>query len=322
MAYSHFQNGFTNGVTIRGLPLQQVQPGQVFYVNNSSVLASGGIAGSNGNKGSYQQPFSTLAYASSRCVAGRGDTIFIMPGHAETISSATALALSISGVAILGLGVGTLRPTFTLDTATTTTIPVSANGITISNCIFTANFADIVSVFTLTTAKNFCLDNCSFKATATNMNFLNIVDTDATSNNADGLTIINSRWVEPDLATLGLVKMDGSNINVVIENNDINVGVNNNVATIMAIATGKVVTGATRIVSNRVYRLNTDTATGGLLVTTDGSTNAGIIALNQCQHADTAAEILVTASSGFAFFDNKASGVAGASGYLLPAADS
>jgi hypothetical protein len=322
MAYSHFQNGFANGVTIRGLPLQQVQPGEVFYVSNSTAIAKGGIAGSNGNKGSYQQPFATLDYAVGRCTAGRGDIILVMPGHAETISTATALALDVAGVAIIGLGVGTSRPTFTLDTATTTTIPVSANGITIANCIFTANFADIVSCFTLTTAKNFCLDGCSIKATATDMNFLNVVDTDATSNNCDGLTIINSRWVEPDLATLGLVKMDGSNINVVIENNDINVGVNNNKATIMAIAAGKVVTGATRVVNNRVYRLNTDTATGGLLITTDGSTNSGIIALNQCQHADTAAEILVTASSGFAFFDNKASGVAGASGYLLPAADS
>jgi uncharacterized membrane protein YeaQ/YmgE (transglycosylase-associated protein family) len=44
--------------------------------------------------------------------------------------------------------------------------------------------------------------------------------------------------------------------------------------------------------------------------------------MNQCQHADVAAEILVTASSGFGFFGNLASGVAGASGYTLPAADS
>lgn len=33
-------------------------------------------------------------------------------------------------------------------------------------------------------------------------------------------------------------------------------------------------------------------------------------------------EVLVTASAGFGVFQNFASGVAGASGYLLPAADS
>lgn len=322
MTASHFPNGFTNGVTIRGVPLQQANPGAVFFVNNSSALAVGGTAGSNGNPGTYQKPFSTIDYAVGRCTANRGDLIFVMPGHAETISTATALSLDVAGISIVGLGSGTNRPTITLDTATTTTIPVSAANIAIANIIFTANFADIVSCFTLTTAKNFCLDRCAIKATATNMNFLNVVDTDATTNNADGLTIINCSWVEPDLATLGFVKMDGSNANIVIENNTVNVGVNNNKATLMAIATTKVVSGATRIVKNNVYRLNTDTATGGLLVTTDVSTNSGIIAQNQCQHADTAAEILVTASSGFGFFDNKASGVAGASGYLLPAADS
>ena len=322
MAYSHFQNGFSNGVTIRGLPLQQVQPGQVFYVNNSTVLASGAIAGSNGNKGSYQQPFSTLTYALSQCVAGRCDTIFIMPNHAEAISNSTALNLNKSGVAIIGLGSGNLLPTFTLNTAISATINVTAACITIVNCIFTSNFADITSCFTLTTAKNFCLDGCKIKATATNMNFLNVIDTNTTSFDTDGLTVINCSWVEPDLATLSFVKMDGSNINVVIDNNDINVGVNNNIATIMAIATSKTVTGSTRITGNRVYRLNTDTATGGLLVTTDVTTNSGVISMNLCQHADVIGEILVTASAGFAVFDNKSSGVVGASGYLLPVADS
>jgi hypothetical protein len=32
--------------------------------------------------------------------------------------------------------------------------------------------------------------------------------------------------------------------------------------------------------------------------------------------------VLVTASSGFGFFENRESGVAGATGYVLPAADS
>lgn len=321
MPYSNYPNGFTNGVTIRGVPLQQAQPGEVFYVNNSSVLAKGGVGGSNGNPGTYTKPFSTLDYAIGRCTAGRGDVIMIMPGHAETISSATALNLDVAGVAIIGLGAGTSRPTFTLDTATTTTIPVSAANIAVKNCIFTANFADIVSVFTLTTAKDFCLEDNYIKATATNMNFLNIVDTNATTADADGLALINNTWIEPDTATLGMVKMDGTNARVNVSKNKLTLGVKNNTASLIAIAAGKIITGST-IDGNDVYRLNTDTATGGILITTDGSTNSGIVANNYVQHADTAGEILVTASSGFGFFNNLASGVAGASGYLLPAADS
>lgn len=321
MPASIFPNAFTNGAIIRGVPLNQVQPGKVFYVNNSSVLAENGIGGSNGNPGTYQKPFSTLDYAIGRCTAGRGDIIYVMPGHAETISSATALNLDVSGVAIIGLGTGASRPTFTLDTATTTTIPVSAANITISNCIFSANFADIVSTFTLTTAKNFCLDNVLIKATATNMNFTYVIDTDATTNNADGLTVVNTYWIESDAATLSFVKCDGTNDGWYFQDGYYSLGVNNNKAALIAIATGKVLTNAI-IDGVSVYRLNTDTATGAILITTDGSTNSGIIRHCHVQHADTAGEVFVTASSGFGFFDNRASGVAGASGYLLPAADS
>ncbi|HUQ70841.1 MAG TPA: hypothetical protein VM165_15025, partial [Planctomycetaceae bacterium] len=275
----------------------------------------------NVGSGTFGSPYSTLAYAFSQCSANRGDIIVIKPGHAETISSASALTLSIAGVAIVGLGLGSSRPTFTLDTAATATINVTAANVSIQNCIFTANFADIVSVFTLTTAKYFTLERCYIKATATNMNFLNVIDTNATTADADGLYVSGCKWIEPDLATLGFVKMDGTNADIVFSENFLVLGVNNNVASCFAIATGKVIT-ALRMEDNRLYRLNTDTATGGVLITTDGSTNTGVIARNFVQTADTAGEVLVTASSGFGFFENRESGVAGATGYVLPVVDS
>lgn len=320
MPASSYPRGFPQGVTIRGVPVTQAHPGKVFWVSNASTLQVGQRGGSDGNKGTFDSPFGTLDYAIGQCTANRGDVIFIKPGHAETISSATAVAADVAGVAIIGLGTGSLRPTFTLDTATTATIPVSAANVTFKNLIFTANFADIVSFFTLTTAKYFTLEDCYFKATATNMNALYVVDTDATSNNADGLAIINCKWIEPDTATVSMVKMDGTNADVTLENNFVELGVNNNKAALVTIATGKVVTNG-YIVGNKIYRLNTDTATGAIVVSSDG-TNTGIVANNFAQHADVAAELLVTASSGWGTFDNKASGVAAASGYLLPAADS
>jgi len=266
--------------------------------------------------------FASIEEAVNAAVASRGDIIKVGAGHTETLSSATALNLDKAGITIVGCGAGNNRPIITLDTATTTTIPVSAANIEVENIIFTANFADIVAVFTLTTANNFRIGaNCSFRATATLMNFLYIVDTDATTSNADGLTIEDCEWIEPDTATLSMVKMDGDNYRVAIRRNFVQIGVNNNKAALMAIGTGKSVFNAD-ISDNKVFRLNTDTATGAILVSTDQSDNSGIVARNFAQHADTASELLVTASSGFGFFDNKASGVAGASGYLLPAADS
>lgn len=322
MPASNYPNGFAAGVTIRGVPLVQTHPGKVFWVSNVTTgLLPGQRGGSNGNTGTFDSPFATVDYAIGQCVAGRGDIILVKPGHAETLSSAGAITADVAGVAIIGLGSGSMRPTFTLNTAATTTVAVSAANVTFKNLIFSANFADITAVFTTTTAAWLTIEDCRFQATATNMNFLNIVDTNTTDNATDGLALLNNVWIEPDLATLGMVKMDSTNARVRIEGNYVNVGVNNNKATLLAIATGKIATSAS-ITGNTVYRLNTDTATGGLLVSTDGSTNTGVIANNFAQHADTAAEILVTASSGFGFFNNYASGVAGASGYLLPAADS
>jgi len=128
-------------------------------------------------------------------------------------------------------------------------------------------------------------------------------------------------WIEPDTATLQFVKMDGTNERMVFNNNRLFLGLKNNTPSIMAIATGKAVTALT-CQENTLYRLNTDSATGALLITTDVSTNTGIVSGNFVQHADVAGEILITASAGFGVFQNFASGVAGASGYLLPAADS
>jgi hypothetical protein len=221
MPASHFPNGFMAGITIRGVPDHPIPPGQgvlgVQATPRGSWRAS--AAARTATRATSTRRSRTLDYAIGQCTANRGDVIFIKPGHAETISTATAVALDVAGIAIIGLGVGSNRPTFTLDTATTATIGVSAANVTLKNVIFTANFADIVSVFTTTTAKNFTVEDCYIKATATNMNFLNVVDTNATTNDTDGLALINNKWIEPDLATLGMVKMDGTNADVTIDNN-------------------------------------------------------------------------------------------------------
>lgn len=318
---SSYPNGFSNGLTVRNVPIHAAYPGKVFWVSNASTLQQGHRGGSDGNKGTFDSPFGTLDYAVGQCMASRGDIIFIKPGHAETISTATALALDVAGVAIVGLGTGSLRPTFTLDTATTATIGVTAANVAVKNCVFTANFADIVSFFTLGAAKFFTLEGNSFKATATNMNSLYVVDTNATTADADGLYVVGNKWIEPDLLTESMIKMDGTNADVTLSQNALTLGVKNNTAALMTIATGKIVT-ALACAENRIYRLNTDTATGGIIIVTDGSTNTGMIERNYVQTADTAGEVMVTASSGFGFFENRESGVAGATGYVLPAVDS
>lgn len=260
------------------------------------------------------------------CTAGAGDVIAVLPGHTETLSSATALALNVADVSIVGLGEGTSMPKITMDTGTTTTIPVSVANVTIENVIFSANFADIVSAFTLTTAKNFKLVGCKFEATATNMNFVSIVTTSTTNNAADGLTIEGCSWIEPDLATKYLVSGLADIDQIKISGNYVNLGVNtSDLPALVNMATGKdlsnaVIGGKTPSEGNVVIRLND---ANPLLVVTDTTTaNTGFVANNFVKHADTAGELLVTAATKFGFFENKATAVDDFSGFILPAVDS
>lgn len=316
---ANYPNGFPNGITIRGVPIIQAHPGKVFWVSNSTALLSGQRGGSDGNKGTFDSPFATIDYAIGQCTANRGDIIFVKPGHTETLSAAGAITADIAGVAIVGLGTGSNRPTLTLDTATTTTINVTAANVSFKNLVFSANFADIVGFFTTTTAKFLTLEDCYFKATATNMNSLYVVDTNATTADTDGLAILNCRWIEPDTATVGWIKADGTNDNWRFCDNYCNLGVNNNKSLITA-ATGKVITNL-EMARNKTVRLNTDSSTGALLFGTDGSTSSGIVYDNYTQHADTAGELIVTASSGLSLFQNYSSGVNGNSGYVIATID-
>jgi len=267
-----------------------------------------------------QRLHTTIDAAVGVCVANRGDVIHVLPGHTETLSSATALALDVAGITIVGHGTGSLRPTITMDTATTTTIPVSAANITVKNLVFTMNFADIVSVFTLTTAAYFRVEDCLITATATNMNVLYVIDTNTTTAAADGLTLLRNKWISPDAATVSMIKADGTNDSWVINDNYAQMGAAASGGALAIIAAGKVLTNV-EIARNKFNVTTGDLAGVAFFITTNGSTNSGIISNNYIQHTDTTGEVMVTASSGFSFFENRASGVAGATGYVLPAVD-
>lgn len=113
MSLSNYPHGWSGGVVVKGVPTEIPHSGKVFWVNNSSVLAEGGIAGSNGNPGTYQKPFSTIDYAIGKCTASRGDIIYVMPGYTESITTNDQIDVDVAGVKIIGLGTGALRPTLT-----------------------------------------------------------------------------------------------------------------------------------------------------------------------------------------------------------------
>lgn len=146
-APANFPTSFANGLILRGVPLLQAQPGRVIWLGNDPNVPPPCATGSDNNRGTYFRPMATLSNALAQCNPGIGDIIMVKPGHAETISSATAMNLNVSDVAIIGLGAGNRRPKFTLDTGTTSTFNVTGANIGIQNCQIIANFAAIVAAF-------------------------------------------------------------------------------------------------------------------------------------------------------------------------------
>ena len=316
---SNYPGGFNN-VTIRGVPITQSHPGQVYWVSNATPTLPGQVGGSDGNPGTFNAPFGTLEYAITSCTANRGDIIFIKPGHAETISSATALAFDIAGVAIVGLGAGTKRPTFTLGTAATTTIAVSADNISILNCRFIGNFLGITSAFTVAAAAHFTIDNCSFTDTSAILGFLSAVKT-TVSTNSDFLQVSNC-FIKSDATTKSvapIVVLNTMTGLTLTDNYVVQTVAQNNVSQFLSHAA--LVMTAALISGNKVYCVNTDTATGACLISTTATTGSGIVMNNTIRALDVAAAIVVTANAvQYGMFNNLYIGDGTMnSGFVLPA---
>jgi hypothetical protein len=324
MPASNFPSGFAQGVTIRGVPLTVANPGRVWWLGNATTLQKGDRGASDGNRGTFSSPFSTLAGAmtaiNADSGAARGDIIIIKPGHAETVSSATALALSVAGVSIIGLGVGNKRPKFTLDTAATATIAVSADNISFYNCQFAANFLSIAACFTLSTAKWFTLQNCYFYDTSGVLDFLNIVKSTGAANTVDGLTVTDCVWNSLGTTSVNSFVLTANDIDsCTLARNQI-VQVTTVDAAILLTVTAGVLTNL-QAEQNFCYRKNTTTANGSL-INVGGTTSTGIVTGNRVQTLTTTSDKLFTTTVGLAAFENRVTGVVGATGFAIPAVDS
>lgn len=189
---ANYPNGFANGLMVRGMPINLAHPGQVFWVSNSTVQLPGQKAGSNSNDGSFNAPFATVDYAIGRCTASRGDIIMVKPGHAESLSAASAIVSDIAGVAIVGLGSGTMRPTFTWDTAATATWDVTAANCSFVNLRFVNNVADVAIMFDVSGVDGLTWQDCLFTDTSTVLNAIDFIDL---ATGADDLQMINCHFI-------------------------------------------------------------------------------------------------------------------------------
>ena len=148
---SNYPNGFNNGLTVRGLPVLNSYPGSTFWVDS--------VNGADGNPGTFQRPVATIDAAVGKCTASRGDLILVKAGHLETLTTASALAVDVIGVSIVGLGLGNNRPQLTLTPATTGVVLIafSAASTSIRNIICIAGL-DAVTTPILVSAAGVVLD--------------------------------------------------------------------------------------------------------------------------------------------------------------------
>jgi len=123
-----------------GVPVGQALPitGNVWFVYSGAADGADNIG--NGYGRSHTRPFKTLDYAIGQCTASNGDVIYLLPGHAENLTAADSIDCDVAGVTIIGLGRGSLIPTFST-TAAAGSITVDAGNVTIQNVKLLANFA-------------------------------------------------------------------------------------------------------------------------------------------------------------------------------------
>jgi len=143
---------YPNGVSSFGMPLVGTTTGSVFFVHHS---------GSNGNSGTdSDNPFASIDYAIGRCTDSKGDIIYVMPGHAETIITAGGITCDVIGVSIIGMGNGRNRPTISVSTSTGVDMEIDAANVTVDNLVFDLTGVDAVAAFFDIDAADFTLKNC------------------------------------------------------------------------------------------------------------------------------------------------------------------
>jgi len=106
--------------------------GNLWWVDSGSATKADSVGSGQNPEG----PFATLDYAIGQCEANNGDIIYVMPGHAETLTSAGAIACDKAGISIIGLGVGADRPTLTFSsTDNSASVLITAASTKIKNII-------------------------------------------------------------------------------------------------------------------------------------------------------------------------------------------
>jgi hypothetical protein len=174
------------------------------------------LSGSNGNNGgTASAPFATLKYALTRCLTNNLDVVILMPGHTESTALTTDWTAP-AGTSICGIGVGTLRPLLSF-TATTATMTVSANNVTLQNVVLQTGISEVVSCLTVS-GTDFTMNGVGFVEHASNYTVISVV---TTTNAATRFTMINSNMFLTTACAgtgAGVISLVGTDSSIINDN--------------------------------------------------------------------------------------------------------
>jgi hypothetical protein len=272
-------------------------PGSIFFVHSGTGVNQAG------NGDNPDSPVATLDYAIGLCTANKGDVIYVMPGHAETIAAADGFDADVAGIRIVGLGWGAQRPTFTFS-ATGSTAAVGAASVTIENLRFKAGISAVVVGLSVEAAgTDLTLRNCDFlQGAAHSTTGFDFVDSVILAAGAHRATIEGCRFLA-EAAVAGAataIKLSGAVHNVTIQNNQF-MG-DYSTACVNAITT---LSQHLLFLSNYVH--NTDagepyleviTGTTGIISDTRGQASGATVAANAVADAMSHCENFVTNTAG------------------------
>ena len=303
------------GISINGAVLSAVTPfqnvrgglpcGLTLYVSSNGGLdRNGSVSGGFGDGTNINAPLATLAAAMSALNnrTNRGDVIYVLPGHTESISTADYFSNTgtASRCAVIGLGAGDGRPTFTWTTATSTWLMDTA-GVEIANCNLYLAGASATGALTVAAAITVSAADCRFVGNYIHTGWdsdsivaLGISATDA----ADGLVMIGNEVIGVSTAvpTTAPIQIAGAD-RAKILGNRISAPSASGIGVIKLVATAAT---QIQIIGND---LQNNAASSTVVVTTVAS-GTGTIASNFCRNMTDANVGHLPATGNYQFFAN------------------
>jgi len=307
MVFAPFAFGVERVVTVGGN--NATRPITDFGINVVDVYYVDSGSGDDARAGTTPETcLDTLDAAIGKCTANQGDVIYLLPGHTETEATAAAsiATMDVAGVTVIGLGEGSLMPTFNLGVADAT-FTISAADCRLQGVRIKSTVADVAVGLTLAaTCDGTVVEGCEFRDDAANKEFLVCVSVAAA---AHQIKIIGN-----DFRTTAAA---GTN-NAILSAAVTDLEVRDNVV-FGKFATGAMLTSGVltrgKIIGNKIIN-----AEAAIAIALNGNTSTGILA-NNFLGGTTSMAAALTGDEAIWCFENYISGAGGASGVISPAVD-